>query len=60
MAVAVPPGARTVVLEYVSDELALGTTISLLTGLGVLVLAASSAVLARRRRPAAAPVPAPA
>jgi hypothetical protein len=54
MAVAVPPGARNVVLEFRSDSYVLGRAITLIAILGVIVLIIVSTVRARRQ---AAPVP---
>ena len=59
MAVAVPAGARSVVLEFHSDSYALGRTITLISILAVIALAVATAVVTRRRR-AALPGPAPA
>jgi hypothetical protein len=57
MAVRVPPGARSVVLQYHSDSYVTGRTITLVTLLGVVALIVVSSVMARRRR---APLPVPA
>lgn len=57
MAVRVPPGARSVVLEFHSDSYVTGRTITLITILGVVALIVVTSVLARRRR-ADLPVPA--
>ena len=62
MAVPVPPGGRSVTLEFVADDVALGRRITILTALAVIILAIVSAILTRRRRPTtpAVPIPAPA
>jgi hypothetical protein len=57
MAVRVPPGARTVVLQFHSDSYVTGRTITLITILGVVAVIAVTSVLARRRR-GELPVPA--
>jgi len=57
MAVRVPPGARTVVLQFHSDSYPTGRTITLITILGVVALIVVTSVMARRRR-AEVPVPA--
>jgi hypothetical protein len=57
MAVRVPPGARSVVLQYHSDSYVTGRTITLVTVLTVIALIVGSAVMARRRT---APLPVPA
>ncbi len=49
MAVRVPAGARSVVLEYRSDSYATGKTITIITILGVVALIIATSVLARRR-----------
>ena len=57
MAVPVPPGARSVVLEFHSDAYVTGRTITIVAILAVIVLAVATAVLSRRRRTAPVPVP---
>jgi hypothetical protein len=57
MAVPLPPGARSVVLEFHSDMYVTGRTITIVTMLAVIALVIATSVLARRRR-AALPVPA--
>jgi hypothetical protein len=56
MAVPVPAGARSVVLQFHSDSYVMGRTITLITILAVIALVVVSAVRARRRH-AAVPVP---
>ena len=61
MAVPVPPGARSVVLDFRSDSYATGRMITIVTILAVAALAVISAIRARRRRdPLPVPVAAPA
>jgi hypothetical protein len=57
MAVRVPPGARSVVLDFRSEAYATGKMITIITILGVVVLIAATAFMARRRT-ANLPVPA--
>ena len=58
MAVALPPGAQQVVLEFEPRAYYVGRTITLVSVLGVILLAIGSAVVSRRRRREALPVPA--
>jgi uncharacterized membrane protein YfhO len=61
MAVPVPPGARSVVLDFRSDSYATGRMITIVTILAVAALAVISAIRARRRRdPLPVPVAVPA
>ena len=57
MAVPVPPGARSVVLEFRSDAYVTGRTITVIAILAVIALAVATAVVSRRRRAATVPVP---
>jgi hypothetical protein len=59
MAVPVPAGARSVSLEFVADDVALGRRITIISLLAVAILAIVSAIITRRRRLPATAVPLP-